>query len=82
MEGMVHVGNKVTVEVPEGCMIVFTNDTFHAGVKSYTIYGGNYLSHLRLFSYIVVNSCTSMIDSIDKISKKLNVNQIAAYVKH
>ena len=36
MEGMVHVGDKVTVEVPEGCMIVFTNDTFHAGVKSYT----------------------------------------------
>ena len=39
MEGMVHVGGKVTVEVPEECMIVFTNDTLHAGVKSYASYG-------------------------------------------
>ena len=71
MEGMVHVGGKVTVEVPEGCMIVFTNDTFHAGVKSYATYGGNYLSHLRLFSYIVENSYTYIIDSIDKISSQI-----------
>ena len=70
MKGMIHVGGKFTVEVPEGCMFVFTNDTFHAGVKSYATYGGNYLSDLRLFSYIVENSYTSIIDSIDKISKK------------
>ena len=56
MEGMVHRGAKVIVEVPEGCMIVFSNDTFHAGVKSYAKYGGNYLSHLRLFAYIVEES--------------------------
>ena len=51
MECMIHLGGKVTVEVPEGCMIVFTNDAFHAGVKSYATYGGNHLSHLRLFSH-------------------------------
>jgi len=55
MKGQVHRGAKVIVEVSEGCMIVFTNDTFHAGVKSYAKYGGNNLSHLRLFSYIADN---------------------------
>ena len=34
MEGQVHRGSKVVVEVPEGSIIVFTNDTFHAGVKA------------------------------------------------
>ena len=33
MEGWVHRGGKVGVEVPEGCMIVFTNTTVHASVK-------------------------------------------------
>ena len=53
MEDQVYRGTKVIVEVPEGCMIVFTNDIFHASVKSYAKYGGNYLSHPRLFAYIV-----------------------------
>ena len=53
MEGMVHRGAKVIVEVPEGYIIVFTCDTFHAGVKIYAKHGGNYLSHLRLFAYTV-----------------------------
>ena len=66
MEGMVHRGAKVIVEVPEGCMIVFSNDTFHAGVKSYAKYGGNYLSHLRLFAYIVEESFFSVDESIEK----------------
>ena len=52
MEDKVHRGAKVIIEVPQGCMIVFTSDTFHAGVKSYAKYGGNYLSYLRLFAYI------------------------------
>ena len=34
MEGQVHCGAKVIVEVPEGCMIIFTSDTFHASVKT------------------------------------------------
>ena len=38
MESQIRRGEKVIVEVPEGCMIVFTNDTFHAGVKSYAKY--------------------------------------------
>ena len=50
-------------------MIVFTNDTFHTGVKSYTKYGGNYLSHLRLFIYIIEDKYTSIENSIEKNSK-------------
>ena len=53
MEYQVHRGKKLNVEVPEGCIIVFTNDTFHASVKSYAKYGGNYLSHLRFFHILL-----------------------------
>ena len=70
MEVIVHRGAKVIVEVPEGCMIVFSNDTFHAGVKSYAKYGGNYLSHLRLFSYIVEETFISFDESIEKFQKQ------------
>ena len=70
MEGMVHCGAKLIVEVPEGCMIVFTNDTFHAGVKSYTKYGGNYLSHLRLVAYIVDETFIFFDESIERKKTK------------
>ena len=66
MEGRVHRTGKVVVEVPEGCMIVFTNNTFYAGVKIYVKHGGNHSSHLRLFAYIVEDKYTSIMDSIDK----------------
>ena len=64
MDDQVHRGAKVSVTVPEGCMIVFTNDTFHAGVKSYAKYGGNYLSHLPLFTYIGDDKLISIDESI------------------
>ena len=70
MEVIVHRGAKVIVEVPEGCMIVFSNDTFHAGVKSYAKYGGNNLSHLRLFAYIVEDTYSSINESIEKIQEQ------------
>ena len=35
LENVVHRGSKVVVEVHDGCMILFTNYTVHAGVKSY-----------------------------------------------
>ena len=66
MEYQVHRGKKLNVEVPEGCIIVFTNDTFHAGVKRYAKYGGNHLSHLRLFAYIVEYKYTSIVRSIEE----------------
>ena len=58
MEGQVHREAKGNVQVPERYMIVFPNDTFNVGVNSYAKYGGNYLSHLRLFVYILLKIST------------------------
>ena len=33
LEGLNHRGSKVIVEVPDGCMIVFTSETVHDGVN-------------------------------------------------
>ena len=52
-EHLVHRGSKVVVEVPDGCMILFTNHTVYDGVKFYEKHGGQYSSHLRMFAYIV-----------------------------
>ena len=71
MEDQVHCGEKVIVEIPEGCMIAFTSDIFYASVKSYAKYGGNYLSHLRLFAYIVDDTYTSIDESIEKNSRAI-----------
>ena len=60
LEGIIHRGSKVIVEVADGSMIVFTNETFHAGVKSY----------LRLFAYIVDNNYVSITDEVFKILNK------------
>ena len=57
LEEIVHCGSKVVVEVPDGCMIVFTNHTIHTGVKSYGKQGGIYSLHLRMFIYIVEQDC-------------------------
>ena len=35
LDGIVYRGSKVIIEVPTRCMIVFTNNIFHAGVKRY-----------------------------------------------
>ena len=80
MEGQVHRGEKVIVEVPEGCMIVFTSDTFHTDVKIYAKYGGNYLSHLRLFVYIVEDTYTSIDESIENISRAIECETIVQFV--
>ena len=53
LEQRVHRGSKVVGEVPDSCMVVFTNHAIHAGVKTYEKQGGVYSSHLRMFAYIV-----------------------------
>ena len=57
LEQIVHRCSKVVVEVPDGCMIVFTNHTIHTGVKSYEKQGGIYSLHLRMFIYIAEQDC-------------------------
>ena len=66
LENLVHRGSKVVVEVPDGCMILFTNHTVHAGVKSYEKHGEQYSSHLRMFAYIVEEAHFLTEDSIQK----------------
>ena len=80
MEDKVHRDEKIIVEVLEGYMIVFTNDTYHAGVKSCAKYGGNYLSHLRLFAYIVEETFVSFDESIEKNSKAIECGKIVQSV--
>ena len=35
LEDIVHHGRTVIIKVPDGCMTVFINNTFHVGVESY-----------------------------------------------
>ena len=51
-------------------MIIFTSDTFHVVVNNYAKYGGNNLSHLRLFAYIVEDTYSSINESIEKIQEQ------------
>ena len=53
LENLVHKGGQVVVEIPNGCLILFTGDTFHAGVSTFHRTDGSYPSNLRLFNYIV-----------------------------
>ena len=67
LENIVHRGSKVVVEIPDGCMILFTNHTVHAGVKSYEKHGGQYSSHLRMFAYIVEQGHLQNEDTITRV---------------
>ena len=62
LECIDYLADKVVVEVFNGCMIVFTTDTFHVGVNIYEHQSGVYSSHLRLFAFIVENNHVSIKD--------------------
>ena len=53
LENEIYKSSQVVVEIPNGCMILFTGDTFHAGVSTFERRNGSYPSNLRIFSYIV-----------------------------
>ena len=67
LEQTVHRKSQVIVEIPNGCMIVFTGNTCHAGVSSIERSNGGYPSFLRIFSYIVEDDYTSDDENITKI---------------
>lgn len=71
VEGIIHCGSKVIVEVLDECIIIFKSDTFHVGVKFYFRTSGTYLPRLRLFTYTVDQSCVSIKD----VSKMLEKNK-------
>ena len=53
LKNVVHRGSQVFIEIPNGCLILFTGDTFHTGVSTFERGNGSYPFNLRLFSYIV-----------------------------
>lgn len=72
LESIVHRGSKIDDVVSNGFMIIFTDNTFHVGAKSYERLAGNYSDRLRMFVYIVVKKYISIKD---EISKLLNDNK-------
>ena len=57
-------------------MIVFTSETFYAGVKRYDRKSSGYLPQLRLFVYVVEQNYVSIRDEVSKMlnRNKCNVN--------
>ena len=79
LEKNIHRSSKVVVEIPNACMILFTGDTFHAGVSTSERRNGSYPSNLRIFSYIVKDNFVSDNENI----KSINGNMFKGkYVLH
>ena len=53
LENVVHNGGQVVVEIPNSCLILFTRNTFQAGVSTFHRADGSYPSNLRHFSFII-----------------------------
>ena len=69
LEQTVHRKSQVIVEIPNSCMIVFTGDTYHAGVSSFDRRDGGYPSFLRIFSYIVEENYVTDDENISRLSQ-------------
>ena len=69
MEQTVHIASPVIVEIPNGCMIIFTGDTYYAGISSLERRNGSYPLYLRIFSYIVEDEYIFGDENIIKISQ-------------
>ena len=67
LEKVIHRSSQVVVEIPSGCMILFTGDTFHVGVNTFERRNGRYPSNLRIFSYIVEDDFLSINENITSI---------------
>ena len=62
-----HKSSQVVVEIPSGRMIIFTEDTYHAGVSTFEWRNVSYPSNLRIFSYIVEETILSDNENIKSI---------------
>ena len=54
LEIEIHKLSQVGVEIPSGCMILFTGDIYHAGVSTFERRNGSYSSNFVLFSVILL----------------------------
>ena len=68
LEKIIHRSSQVVVEIPSGCMILFTGDTFHTGVSTFERHNVSYPSNLRIFSYIVEDVFLSINGNITSIN--------------
>ena len=59
------------MEIPNGCMILFTRDTFHTGVTTCERRNGSYPSNLRIFIYIVEDDFLSNNENITSIKSNM-----------
>ena len=71
LENVIHKSSQVVVEIPSGCMIVFTGDTYHAGVSTFERRDGSYPSNLRIFSYIVEDNFLSDNENIQSVQNNM-----------
>ena len=81
LEDIVHKGDQVVVEIPNGCLVLFTRDTFHVGVSTFHRADGSCISNLRLFIYIVEKEYITGNEDITSIQQQQNVNIIAIFVR-
>ena len=77
---LVHKGSQVVVEILNNCLILFTGDTFHAGLSTFHIVDGSYPSNLRLFGYIVEKEYITVNEDITLI-QLVFVNIIVLHVR-
>ena len=71
---LVHKGSQVVVEILNNCLILFTGDTFHAGLSTFHIADGSYPSNLRRFGYIVEKEYITGNEDITLIQLFLSIS--------
>ena len=67
MENEIHKSSQAVVEIPSGCMIIFTGDTYHAGVSTFERRNVSYPSNFRIFTCIVEDNVLSDTENIKSI---------------
>ena len=68
------VCSQAIVEIPNGCLILFTEDNFHAGVITFEKGNSSYSSNFRFFSYIVENEHINRDDNITTLKPRMVCN--------
>ena len=75
LENLVHKGGQVVVEIPNGCLILRTGDTYHVEIGIFHIADGSYSSNLRFFSCIVKKKYITVNEDIASIQQqKLSIS--------
>ena len=68
------VCSQAIVKIPNDCLILFTEDNFHAGVITIEKGNSSYSSNFRFFSYIVENEHINRDDNITTLKPRMVCN--------